>query len=120
MADITPEQAQEIWEQHQRIWKPRMDAEEAAVKSLGDAIGYGRLMQAAETIWREKAVAQGTPGSEHTTGPCAALMVKCGCLSHSDFGGSGSAIQWVGFMDHDQLAIPNPAVTTPTSYLAVR
>ena len=76
---ITPEQAQELWEQHQRIWKPRMDAEEAEVRRLGDQIGYGRLMQAAESIWREKAIAQGTPGSEHTTGPCAALMVKCGC-----------------------------------------
>lgn len=47
MTDITPEQAQEIFEQHQRIWKPRLDAEEEAVRRLGDQIGYGRLMQAA-------------------------------------------------------------------------
>lgn len=47
MTDITPEQAQEIWEQHKHIWKPRLDAEEEAVRQLGDQIGYGRLMQTA-------------------------------------------------------------------------
>lgn len=77
--DITPEQANEIWELHKRAWQPRLDAEEEAVRRLGDQIGYGRLMQAAEAVWRRKAIAQGTPGSEHTTGPCAAAMVPCPC-----------------------------------------
>lgn len=75
--DITPEQAQEIWEQHKRIWKPRLDAEEEAVRRLGDQIGYGRLMQAAETVWRAKAIAQNTPGSEYVVGCCGAFMVPC-------------------------------------------
>ena len=75
--DITPEQAQEVFEQHMRIMKPRLDAEEEATRRLGDAIGYGRLMQCAETVWRQKAIAQDMPGSEHTTGPCAAFMVPC-------------------------------------------
>ena len=52
-------------------------AEREAVRRLGDAIGYGRVMQLAEQIWHDKAVANGIPGSEHTTGPCAALMVLC-------------------------------------------
>lgn len=51
--------------------------EHERVRRLGDEIGYGRLMQLAEEIWREVAVAQGTPGSEHTIGPCAVFMVAC-------------------------------------------
>jgi hypothetical protein len=58
-------------------WKAGCDAEERAVRELGDDIGYGRLMQCAEKVWREVAIAQGTPGSEHTTGPCAAMLVPC-------------------------------------------
>lgn len=58
---------------------PRLAAEEAAVAQIGDAIGYGRLMQAAETVWRRRAAEQGIQGSEHTVGPCAASMVPCGC-----------------------------------------
>ena len=57
--------------------RPRLDAEEVAVEELGEAIGYGRLMQAAETVWRRKAIEQGISGSEHTTGPCASFMVPC-------------------------------------------
>jgi excinuclease UvrABC ATPase subunit len=57
--------------------RPRLDAEERAVKQLGDQIGYGRLMQAAETVWRQISIEKNTPGAEHTTGPCAAMMVPC-------------------------------------------
>jgi hypothetical protein len=57
--------------------KPRIDAEERAVQQLGDQIGYGRLMQAAETVWRRINIAENRPGAEHTTGPCAASMVPC-------------------------------------------
>jgi hypothetical protein len=59
--------------------RPMLDAEEAAVKRLGDQIGYGRLMQAAEKVWREINAACGMHGGEHTTGPCAAMMVPCPC-----------------------------------------
>lgn len=67
-----------------REWKPtppdraRNSSEEAAVRRLGDAIGYGRMMQLAEQIWRAKLVADGLPpGGEITTGPCAVFMVPC-------------------------------------------
>lgn len=53
--------------------------EERLVRELGDAIGYGRLMQLVEEIWRSRAAADGLPGSEITTGPCVAFMVPCPC-----------------------------------------
>lgn len=58
---------------------PRMpdSTQEVLVRSIGDAIGYGRTMQLCEQIWKEKALAQNIPGSEHTTGPCGAFMVPC-------------------------------------------
>lgn len=71
--------------------RPRLDAEERQVELLGDAIGYGRLMQAAETVWRRKAKANGTPGSEHTTGPCAAFMTRC---PHHDDGAKEAHPEW--------------------------
>lgn len=55
-------------------------SEKDLVRAIGDRIGYGRLMQLAEEVWREKASAEGLHGSEHTTGPCAAFMVRCQCL----------------------------------------
>lgn len=63
-----------------------MRVEESAVRELGDRIGYGRLMQAAEDIWRKIAIQEGTPGSEHTRGPCAAFVVRC---PHLDDGHQG-------------------------------
>lgn len=56
-----------------------MTNEETAVRDLGNSIGYGRLMQLAEQIWKAVAIAGGVPGSEHTTGPCAVFMVPCQC-----------------------------------------
>lgn len=53
------------------------DEEENAVRQLGDLIGYGRMMQLAEQIWRKKLQADGLEGGEHTTGPCAVFMVRC-------------------------------------------
>lgn len=53
------------------------DEEENAVRQLGDLIGYGRTMQLAEKLWRRKLQTSGLEGGEHTTGPCAALMVPC-------------------------------------------
>lgn len=56
----------------------KMDAlEKPIVKQIGDAIGYGRLMQLAEQIWREKLAERGLDGGEHTVGACAAFMVPC-------------------------------------------
>lgn len=53
--------------------------EERAVAALGYQIGFGRMMQLCEKLWRERALASGHPGSEHTTGPCATFMVACDC-----------------------------------------
>ena len=54
--------------------------EEAAVESLGLCIGYGRMMQLAEQLWRRYLISMGLPGGgELTTGPCAAFMVPCPC-----------------------------------------
>lgn len=53
--------------------------ERRVVMNLGLDIGFGRLMQLAERCWREWAATRGLEGSEHTTGPCAALMVPCPC-----------------------------------------
>ena len=81
--------------------------EEQEVRRLGEAIGYGRLMQLAEQIWSEKAKEQGTPGSEHTTGPCAAFIVTCPHTfkdrnGHCDICcGSGRITRWV----FDNLAV---------------
>lgn len=54
--------------------RPRLDAEEREVEALGRRIGFGRLMQAAEAVWRRVGV---VPGSEHTVGPCASMMERC-------------------------------------------
>lgn len=53
------------------------DEEESAVRQLGDLIGYGRMMQIAEQVWRKKLRADGLQGGEYTIGPCAAMMVPC-------------------------------------------
>ncbi len=51
--------------------------ERSLVRALGDMIGYGRMMQLAEQCWRSKLESDGLEGGEHTTGPCAAMMVPC-------------------------------------------
>lgn len=57
----------------------RAPDEAKAVREIGERIGYGRIMQLAEKLWREKLIEQGHPGGEHTTGPCAAFMLPCPC-----------------------------------------
>lgn len=53
--------------------------ERATIMELGKEIGFGRVMQLAEQCWRELAAERGLSGSEHTTGPCAEMMVPCPC-----------------------------------------
>jgi hypothetical protein len=57
--------------------------EQKLVRELGDSMGYGRLMQAAETVWGEKMKAEGVPGSEHSVGCCVSFLVPCGCTGSS-------------------------------------
>jgi len=49
-----------------------MATEVDAVRALGEAIGYSRMMQLAEHIWDAK-----TPGAAHSVGPCVAFLVPC-------------------------------------------
>ena len=59
----------------------REEQEEKLVREIGRSIGYGRTMQLCEQLWREDLVEihHLKPGGEHTTGPCAAMMVPCPC-----------------------------------------
>lgn len=55
-------------------------AETMLVASVGNRIGFGRVMQLCEQVWREKeARVDGVGGGEYTVGPCAVSLVPCGC-----------------------------------------
>ena len=59
----------------------RFIGEEEAVRELGDAIGYGRLMQLTEQLWAEANARNGVPkGAEHAHYCCVALLVPCVCV----------------------------------------
>jgi hypothetical protein len=47
------------------------------VRAIGGMFGYGRVMQLAEELWREKLKIHNMEGGEHTVGPCATFMVPC-------------------------------------------
>lgn len=56
-------------------------AEENAVRQLGDAIGYGRIMRLAQQLWRDALIGAGhPPGGEFSVGPCAGSLVPCACI----------------------------------------
>jgi hypothetical protein len=71
------------------------------VRDLCERIGYGRVMQLAEALWGAKARDEGNPGLEHTTGPCAVMMVPCRHPVRDANGhcevccGSGRVTKWV-------------------------
>lgn len=60
--------------------------EENAVRKLGDKIGYRRLMQLGEEMWRKRLTARKQEGAEHTVGPCSAFLVQC---PHPEVDGNG-------------------------------
>ena len=60
-----------------------IERERAEVFQVCEEHGYGRVMQLAEQLWREKVTAEGFAGSEHTTGPCAVFMVPCPAGEHA-------------------------------------
>lgn len=66
-----PAQAQAMAEKDAR--------EKEAVYDLGNRIGFGRMMQLANEGWREALEPLGLAGGEFVYGPCAALVVPCGC-----------------------------------------
>jgi len=65
--------------------EPRARYEEKETKKLGDVIGYGRMMQLAEQLWRKKLEEDDMGGGEFVSGPCKALTVPCGCKSGCDW-----------------------------------
>jgi len=84
-----------------REHQPRLEAEKHAVRELGDRIGYGRLMQAAEEVWRDINRERGMPGAEHTVGPCAAVLVPCpNCSDGLDEGESCDWCAGAGRVTH--------------------
>lgn len=77
-----------IWEEEDLKHRlTQMSSNEAkAVKILGDAIGYGRMMQLAEQEWRKSLEEQGWPvGGEFVSGPCKSMTVPCGCRGGCDW-----------------------------------
>lgn len=65
----------------------RAAREEQAVRDYAErsGIGFGRLMQLGQKLWREHLLASGYPaGGEFTIGPCAAEMVPCQCVELGD------------------------------------
>jgi len=48
----------------------------AAVRELGDQIGYGAMMASAQAAWRARLKVDGLEGGEHTHGPCYAVLMR--------------------------------------------
>lgn len=58
--------------------------ESERVQRLGERMGYGRVMQLAESLWRAKLVReQGFSGGELTVGPSAAALTPCDCVTQN-------------------------------------
>jgi hypothetical protein len=51
------------------------------VRNLGDRVGYGFVMQAAQYIWADKDAEAGHPGGNFIVGCCEVFTVPCGCES---------------------------------------
>ncbi len=56
----------------------RSDEEDMA-RTLGNRIGYGRMMQLGEQLWREMLAKTGLEGGEHSTGCAVTFLVPCDC-----------------------------------------
>lgn len=80
---FVPTPLKEIHEEHRKSlglqFAEQLLSEEFAVKALGDRIGYGRLMSAAQGCWREVLASTNTQGGEFAIGPCIGATVRCGC-----------------------------------------
>lgn len=61
-------------------------SEEALVKSLGEKIGYGRMMQLAQQEWRKRLLPQQMEGAEFAYGPCVFFTVTCSCRDEGKAG----------------------------------
>lgn len=75
---MTREEAQADIRKRQCI-QGRIDA---AVLAVCEQHGYGAVMQSASELWKEKEELAGRDGSANgaiVTGPCAGMIVPCGC-----------------------------------------
>lgn len=71
----------------------RINALEAdRVRALCQDIGYGRVMQLAELVWRADKPS-GFAGAEHSVGPCASTLVPCPCSEDRHENG-GASCEW--------------------------
>lgn len=64
---------------------PAMAREERIAREMGAQIGFGRMMQLGQQLWREQLIAGGLPGGgEFSIGPCVAFMVPCQCVEDAN------------------------------------
>lgn len=56
--------------------------ETESVRTLGEQIGYGRVMHLCEKLWGEYLKDQGLPNREFSVGCRAELLVPCPGLAH--------------------------------------
>ena len=56
----------------------RLQVDREAVQRIGEAIGYGQLMQIASQEWSAICKAQGHPGGEFSVGPCTSQVEASG------------------------------------------
>lgn len=72
---------------------------EEVVSKLGEAIGYGHMMQLAEKLWAASLEEKGHPrGGEFAAYCCTSFMVPCGCAAPSGCAwccGTGRIVQHV-------------------------
>lgn len=64
--------------------KAQRSNEREAVRSLGDNIGYGNMMDLAQECWRDVLASDNLAGGEFAIGPCVSMTVPCGCDSAKD------------------------------------
>lgn len=50
-----------------------------AVKKLGEQLGYGRIMQLCEELWRDEIKSTAHEGGEFTIGCDSAMLDECDC-----------------------------------------
>lgn len=78
-----PVNLEETHKEHARTLGPRharaLETEEALIQALGERVGFGRMMSAASSLWRQLLAKEGMAGGEFAVGPCIGGLVKCGC-----------------------------------------
>lgn len=75
---MTSKKDKAAWSESLRIRKMMDDRERPLARALGEQIGFGRMMQLGQELWREYLEKEhGCAGGEFAMGPCQIFMVKC-------------------------------------------